>query len=206
VAGDVIDGPDGVVRCSWALAAPELLSYHDGEWGRPELTDGGLFEHISLESFQCGLSWLTILRRREGFRSAFAGFSIPEVAAMGADDVERLLADERIIRNRQKIVATISNARAALEVIDELGSLARLFWPFAPPAARAPRSYSDMATRTPESEALARELKRRGFTFFGPTTAYAMMQACGMVNGHLEACHARELAEAGREKALEQLE
>ena len=205
MASDVIKGPDGIARCSWALAAPELLPYHDSEWGRPVLADQDLFEHICLESFQCGLSWLTILRRRDGFRNAFDGFAIEKVAAFDDGDVERLLADERIIRNRAKIVAAITNARAAIVAIEAEGSLARLIWRFAPSSVPAARSYSDVATVTPESEALARELKNRGFRFFGPTTACALMEACGLINTHLVGCHCRSSAAAARKTALAQL-
>jgi len=191
----LLTGADGRARCRWSLSAPEYVAYHDHEWGRPVLDDDGIYERLCLEGFQSGLSWLTILRKREAFRGAFAGFSIEAVAAFGSDDVERLLGDAGIVRNRQKIEAAIGNARAALGVIEARGSLASLFWEFQPerPADRpasgaAPRSMADIPAETPESRALARELKRLGFRFVGPTTAYAHMQATGIVNDHLEGC------------------
>jgi DNA-3-methyladenine glycosylase I len=182
---------DGLVdgRCWWGASAPEYVSYHDEEWGRPVHDDRALFEKLSLEAFQSGLSWLTILRKREAFRAAFAGFEIARVAEFGDGDVARLMADAGIVRNRAKIDAAIANARAAAEIDD----LAGLLWSFAPdPDTRpVPRSYADVPAVTPESTALAKELKRRGFRFVGPTTAYALMQACGLVNDHLEGCWAR---------------
>jgi len=191
---DLGTGPDGVERCSWATAAQELLAYHDGEWGQPLLDDNGLFEHLCLEAFQSGLSWLTVLRKRPAFREVFADFQIEAVAQFGDDDIARLLADERIIRNRQKITAAIENARAARELIANGDSLSALIWSHRPEPTPAPRSYADLPTSTPESAALAKELKRRGFCFIGPTTAYALMQACGLVNDHLEGCAIRESA------------
>jgi len=205
VSGDLLAGADGLGRCSWALATPELTEYHDGEWGIPVLDDDALFERICLEAFQCGLSWLTILRKREAFRAAFAAFEIDAVAGLGEADIERLLEDPGIVRNRGKIVASIENARRARETIEELGSLAQLVWPFAPPPMAAPRSYADIPTDTPESEALARELKRRGFRFLGPTTVCALMQACGLINAHLAGCHARKRVDAARKVALARL-
>jgi DNA-3-methyladenine glycosylase I len=172
-------------RCWWATSAPEYIAYHDDEWGRPVRDDRALFEKLSLEAFQSGLSWLTILRKREGFRTAFAGFDVQRVATFGEKDVSRLLADAGIVRNRAKIEATIANARAALE-LDV--SLADLLWSFAPPPRPRPRSAEGVPASTPESKAMARELKRRGFRFVGPTTAYALMQACGLVDDHLEGC------------------
>src|SRR4051812_42086341 len=176
------------MRCRWAVSASEYVSYHDDEWGRPVRDDGGLFEHISLEAFQSGLSWLTILRKREGFRAAFAGFDIERVAAFGDADVERLMADAAIVRNRAKILPTTANAQAG-GGWDE--PLSELIWSFAPPARPRPRSRADVPATTPQSVALARELKRRGFRFVGPTTAYAAMQACGLVDDHIEGCVAR---------------
>jgi DNA-3-methyladenine glycosylase I len=186
---DLAPGPDGRARCRWAVSAPEYVAYHDEEWGRPVRDDDGLFERLCLEAFQSGLSWLTILRKREAFRAAFAGFAIERVAAFGDADVARLLADAAIVRNRAKIEACIQNARASAELD---GSLGELLWGFAPPADRpAPERMADIAASTPESTAMAKELKRRGFRFVGPTTAYALMQACGLVNDHLAGCAAR---------------
>jgi len=180
-------------RCWWCGTDPLYVRYHDDEWGKPIRDDRRLFEKICLEGFQAGLSWLTILRKRENFRAAFAGFSIPAVAAFTEADVERLMADSGIVRNRAKIDAAIANARAAAEVDD----LDALIWSFAPPDRPAPRSYADVPAVTPESTALAKELKRRGFRFVGPTTAYAGMQACGLVDDHLEGCHARAAGSGG---------
>jgi len=186
---DLRDGPDGRPRCGWATSTGDYLRYHDEEWGRPVRGDDALFERLCLEAFQSGLSWLTILRKREAFRAAFAAFHIPAVAAFGEQDRERLLADAGIVRNRAKIDAAIANARAALALQDV--TLTELVWSFAPPPRPAPRSFADVPARTAESTALARELKRRGFVFVGPTTAYAAMQACGLVNDHLAGCVAR---------------
>ncbi len=187
-------------RCWWAGepgAGDELMAtYHDDEWGRPVLEDDLLFERLTLEAFQSGLSWLTILRKRPAFRAAFAGFSIPAVAAFGEADVARLLSDAGIVRNRLKIEAAIANARAALPVIEEHGSLAAFFWRFRPQAHEAPRSRADFVAASPESAALARELKRRGFRFVGPTTAYSLMQAAGIVNDHGVGCCVRDVVEA----------
>ena len=169
---------------------PLYERYHDEEWGRPVTDERGLFERMSLEAFQSGLSWLTILRKREAFRAAVAGFAIERVAAFGDDDVARLLADAGIVRNRAKIEACIANARAAVS-LEDVG-LAELLWRFAPDGDRpAPRRIADVPAVTPESTAMAKELKRRGFRFVGPTTAYALMQACGLVNDHLAGCAAR---------------
>lgn len=202
---DLEIGPAGLGRCSWASSTPELREYHDGEWGLPVTDDDGLFERICLEAFQCGLSWLTILRKREAFRRGFAEFEIEAVARFDDRDVARLLTDPGIVRNRGKIVASIENARRSQEVIAELGSLAQLIWPYLPPAPPAPRSYKDVPTITPESEALAKELKRRGFRFLGPTTVCALMQACGLINAHLAGCHARVRVDAARRDALSRL-
>lgn len=189
-------GDDGRARCSWSASAPEYVAYHDEEWGRPVTDDDGIYERLCLEAFQSGLSWLTILRKREAFRAAFAGFSMETVAAFGPADVERLLGDAGIVRNRRKIEAAIGNARAALAAIEERGSLAALFWAFRPEVAPpAPRTTADFAAETPESRALARELKRLGFRFVGPTTAYAHMQATGIVNDHVEGCWVRDAVE-----------
>ena len=184
-----VAGPDGKLRCPWGLSAPEYVAYHDDEWGRPVRGDQAIFERLCLEAFQSGLSWLTILRKRENFRKAFAGFDIPAVAAFTDTDAARLLADAGIVRNRAKINAAITNARAALE-LDE--GLSDLFWGYAGAGARpAPRTVADLQSQTPASAALAKELRKRGFVFTGPVTVYATMQACGLVNDHLEGCFAR---------------
>ena len=197
------EGADGRLRCGWGVSAPEYVDYHDREWGRPITDDDGLFERVCLEAFQSGLSWLTILRKRGAFRAAFAEFEIDRVAAFGTGDVKRLLADEGIVRNRAKIEAAIANARAAAELRDQGESLTALIWSFrSDPGDRVPRSYDDVPSTTPESKALTRELKRRGFRFVGPTTAYALMQACGLVNDHLEGCAVREEVEAERRRAI----
>ena len=185
---------DGLVdgRCWWGSSSPEYITYHDEEWGRPVRDSRALFEKLCLEAFQSGLSWITILRKRENLRAAFAGFDIARVAAFGEQDVARLMADEGIVRNRAKIEATIANARATVALQEAGETLTGLLWSFAPATAPpAPATLADMPATTPESKALARELKRRGFRFVGPTTAYALMQACGLVNDHLEGCHAR---------------
>lgn len=182
---DAVVGADGLARCPWALSAPEYIAYHDEEWGRPVRDDQGLYERMCLEAFQSGLSWLTILRKREGFRHAFDGFAIEKVAAYGPQDVERLLADAAIVRNRAKIDATIANARAALELPE---GLATFIWRYADPEAPVPKKLSDISSSTPGSKALAKELKKHGFRFVGPTTAYALMQACGLVDDHLADC------------------
>jgi DNA-3-methyladenine glycosylase I len=176
---------DGLVdgRCWWGSSTPEYIAYHDDEWGRPVRDSRALFEKLSLEAFQSGLSWITILRKRENFRAAFANFDVEKVAAFGEDDVARLMADEGIVRNRQKIDATIANARAAVDL-----DLADLVWSFAPDPRPRPRTPADVPNLTPESTALAKELKKRGFRFLGPTTVYAMMQACGLVDDHIAGC------------------
>jgi DNA-3-methyladenine glycosylase I len=189
-------------RCSWARG-PEYLSYHDEEWGRPVVDEDALFERLCLEGFQAGLSWLTILRKRPAFRDAFAGFSIEAVARFGARDVRRLMADAGIVRNRAKIEATIANAKAAAALYEQGETLAALVWGAAPASRRlAPRSMSDLPATTPESNALSRELKRRGFRFVGPTTVYAAMQACGVVNDHVLGCVVRGACERERRAAL----
>jgi DNA-3-methyladenine glycosylase I len=188
--------------CPWALSNEELLAYHDEEWGRPVVDDSGLYGRLSLEAFQSGLSWLTILRKRESFRKAFAGFDFGAVAGFGGDDVERLLADAGIVRNRAKIEAAIANARATVELQGAGDSLTELVWSFAPADNRAPASMDEVQPVTDGSKALAKELKARGFTFVGPTTAYAAMQACGVVNDHIAGCHVRDEVAAEREAAL----
>jgi DNA-3-methyladenine glycosylase I len=197
-------GPDGKLRCSWGVSTPDYVDYHDREWGFPVVDDRRLFEKLCLEGFQAGLSWITILRKREAFRRAFAGFDPAAVSRFGARDVTRLLGDAGIVRHRGKIESTINNAARALEVIAERGSLAAYVWSFAPAAGeRPPRMTRDALramTRTPSSIALSKDLKRRGWTFVGPTTAYAFMQAMGMVDDHLEGCVIRRAAEAARRK------
>ena len=196
-------GPDDRPRCSWGMSTPEYVAYHDAEWGFPVRDDRRLFEKICLEGFQSGLSWLTILRKREGFRRAFAGFDVAKVARFGARDVTRLLENEAIIRHRGKIESTINNAKRTREIVDEFGSLAAYAWTFVPPAAERPRVLTlaklrAMAT-TPTSVRLSKDLKKRGWTYVGPTTMYAFMQAMGLVNDHLEGCVIRPLAEAARQ-------
>lgn len=183
-----VHAADGRFRCPWATSAPDYLAYHDEEWGRPVRDDDGVFERLTLEAFQSGLSWLVILRKRENFRAAFAGFSIPRVAAFTQHDVARLLADPGIVRNRAKIETAIANARAALELPE---GLATLVWRYADPDAPAPRTAADVPASTPASKALAKDLRSRGFRFVGPTTAYALMQAIGLVNDHLADCWVR---------------
>ncbi|WP_322762521.1 DNA-3-methyladenine glycosylase I [Frankia sp. Cr2] len=184
----VAAGPDGRPRCPWALSAPEYIAYHDEEWGRPVHDTVTLFERLSLEAFQSGLSWLTILRKREAFRRAFAGFDPMVVASFDSADVERLMADAGIVRNRRKILATVGNARAVLALDVPLGELVWSFRPAATVAPLAPAVIADVPASTPESVALAKALKASGIVFVGPTTAYALMQACGLVNDHLAAC------------------
>jgi DNA-3-methyladenine glycosylase I len=184
---DLVTGGDGLARCAWGTSTPDYAAYHDDEWGRPLHDDDALYERLTLEAFQSGLSWLTILRKRESFRAAFDGFHIETVACYGDADVARLLGDAGIVRNRGKIEAAIANARAALDL--PVG-LATLLWSFAPPARPArPRSFAEVPALTPESTAMAKALKKRGFRFVGPTTAYALMQATGMVDDHLVGCH-----------------
>jgi DNA-3-methyladenine glycosylase I len=190
-------GPDGRKRCWWGASTPDYLGYHDEEWGRPVRDDRGIYERMVLEGFQSGLSWLTILRKRENFRAAFANFEIETVAAFGKRDVNRLLADAGIVRHRGKIEAAVAGAKAARDMHAAGESLAELVWSHAPPRRRrAPRSAEDLPAVTPESTALSKELKRRGFRFVGPTTAYAAMQACGVVNDHLAGCWVRAEVEA----------
>jgi DNA-3-methyladenine glycosylase I len=192
VTGLVV-GDDGLARCGWGASTPDYAVYHDTEWGRPVRGETALFERFTLEAFQSGLSWLTILRKRDGFRSAFDGFDAEKVARYGADDEARLLADPGIVRNRAKVAAAVANARAVLALRDAVdGGLDALVWSFAPPADRpAPTGLGDVPAVTPGSTALAKALKKNGFVFVGPTTAYAAMQACGLVDDHLAGCHAR---------------
>ncbi|MFB9659902.1 DNA-3-methyladenine glycosylase I [Glycomyces mayteni] len=186
---DAVTSADGLARCPWG-AEPEIYrDYHDAEWGRPVRGDDALFERVSLEAFQSGLSWLVILRKREAFRKAFAGFRIAKVARFTDADAERLLGDAGIVRNRAKIAATIANAKAAARMD---GGLSDLVWSFAPERRERPKSLADIPAVTPESKALSKALKKEGFGFVGPTTAYAMMQAVGMVDDHLADCHVPE--------------
>jgi DNA-3-methyladenine glycosylase I len=191
--GEVIHSEDGVARCWWGDSTPDYRRYHDDEWGVPVDDDRLLFEKLCLEGFQSGLSWLTILRKREAFREVFHRFDPARVAAMSDADVDRLLQDARIIRHRGKIESAINNAGRALELADEWGSLGAFFWSFEPdPCARI------IDSKTPESIEMARQLKRRGFSFVGPTTAYAFMQAMGIVNDHLPGCDAHPTVDAAR--------
>ena len=198
----VVGCGDGRARCWWSTQTPDYARYHDEEWGRPVTDDRRLFEKLTLEGFQSGLSWLTILRKRDNFRAAFAGFDFERIAGFGRRDVTRLLGDAGIVRHRGKIEATVNNARRACELASEAGSLAAFFWRYEPARNARPRRLTrkallDMAT-TPEARALSRDLKRRGFAFVGPTTAYAFMQAIGLVNDHLEGCHVRSPVERDR--------
>jgi DNA-3-methyladenine glycosylase I len=193
---ELIVGDDGLPRCWWGTEPEIYRFYHDDEWGRPATQDHRLFEKICLEGFQSGLSWLTILRKRDAFRNAFAGFDPARVAGFGDEDVARLLDDAGIVRHQGKIRSTINNAARALELIDEAGSLQGFFWSWADPVDTAP---VEIPALTEASTALSKELKRRGWTFVGPTTVYAFMQAMGLVNDHLEGCHVRE--ECSRQRA-----
>ncbi len=190
------------MRCAWGLSDPLYVRYHDEEWGFPVADDRRLFEKICLEGFQSGLSWLTILRKREGFRAAFRAFDVEALARFGARDVARLLKDASIVRHRGKIESTLNNARRARELAGATGSLAAYFWSFEPATADRPKRLTRAVLRrlatTPASIALSRDLRTRGWTFVGPTTAYAFMQAMGLVNDHLEGCAVRERAEQAR--------
>jgi len=202
----LVPGGDGHKRCFWSCSAPEYIDYHDVEWGWPVTDDRRLFEKICLEGFQSGLSWLTILRKREGFRQAFADFDFERVARFTPKKVEKLLGNKEIVRHRGKIEATINNAARACELIDEVGSLAAYFWRYEPAPGERPKKITwsvltKMAT-TNESKALAKDLKRRGWSFVGPTTAYAFMQAMGLVNDHIEGCVIRSQVEAARRDFL----
>lgn len=185
---DLVKGDDGNRRCRWGAGTDEYVTYHDTEWGVPLRGDDALFERVSLEAFQSGLSWLTILRKRPAFRAAFDSFHIETVAGYCEKDIDRLLHDAGIVRNRQKIEAAITNARVALEVP---GGLSDLLWSFAPKARTAPTSFAEVPAVTDESTAMAKALRKAGFKFVGPTTAYALMQATGMVNDHLKGCWRR---------------
>jgi DNA-3-methyladenine glycosylase I len=196
----VVPGEDGLARCGWCVSAPDYTAYHDDEWGRPVVEDVRILEKVCLEGFQSGLSWLTILRKRDGFRRAFAGF-VPEVVAeFGPQDVERLVADASIVRHRGKIEAAIANAQATLVARERHGSLAALVWSFEPPrrGRPVPRTLGDLPPQTAESVGLSKALRKLGFRFVGPTTAYAAMQSLGLVNDHLAGCHARQPCEEQR--------
>ena len=188
--GGVVVGPDGVSRCPWAGSSADYMAYHDNEWGVPVHDEHALFERLMLEAFQSGLAWITILRKREGIRDAFCHFDPEKVAAFIDDDIDRLMGDARIIRNRQKITAAIRNAQATI-ALRQSGGLDVLIWSHRPRDMPAPVTLYDIPTYTPDSIALAKALKKAGFVFVGPTTAYAMMQAIGMVNDHLRDCVAR---------------
>ncbi len=199
----LVEGSDGRLRCWWSSGLADYEAYHDAEWGRPVTDDRRLFEKLCLEGFQSGLSWLTILRKRENFRRAFANFEPAAVAAFGEEDIERLVADPGIVRHRGKIVSTINNARRALDLIASEGSLAAYVWRFEPPTSERPprfdRSALSAATTAPAAIRMSKDLKKRGWSFVGPTTVYAFMQAMGLVNDHLEGCPCR--AEALRLRA-----
>ncbi|MGB5350778.1 MAG: DNA-3-methyladenine glycosylase I [Polyangiales bacterium] len=192
----LVRGDDGLARCWWGASTPDYAAYHDTEWGRPVHDDVRLFEKICLEGFQAGLSWLTILRKRENFRKAFADFDYRRVARFNQRSVERLVQDPGIVRHRGKIESTINNAKRAIELEEEYGSLSAFFWEYRPPEQERPRRMTKSASMklstTPTSEALSKELKERGWSFVGPTTLYAFMQAMGLVNDHLEGCFVRE--------------
>ena len=198
----LIRSVDGALRCFWCGDAPDYVAYHDEEWGHPVVNDHRLFEKLCLEGFQSGLSWLTILRKREAFRRAFAGFDYERVARFGARDVRRLLGDATIVRHRGKIESAIGNARRAIELAEEFGSLAAYVWSFEPARASRPKRLTYAVLRAagpaPEASALSKDLKRRGWTFVGPTTVYAFMQAMGLVNDHIEGCSMRPRAERAR--------
>jgi DNA-3-methyladenine glycosylase I len=202
----LIRDDEGVMRCWWAGSDPLYLRYHDEEWGRPVMDDSRLFEKICLEGFQAGLSWLTILRKREAFRKAFADFTIARVARFGARDINRLLNDSGIVRHRGKIESAINNAGRAEALVDEYGSLASYVWQWEPAAKSRPRRMTKAALMrlgvSPESTALSKDLKRRGWTFVGPTTIYAFMQAVGLVNDHIDGCVSRASVETVRSRVV----
>jgi DNA-3-methyladenine glycosylase I len=198
----LVTGDDGVTRCFWGASSPDYVAYHDDEWGMPASDEHRLFEKLCLEGFQSGLSWLTILRKRENFRRAFAGFDYERVARFGEKDVAHLLDDAGIVRHRGKIEAAINNAQRALELVETEGSLAAYVWRFEPDPASRPSPLTWPAliemTSTPESRAMAKDLKKRGWRFVGPTTVYAFMQAMGLVNDHLDGCDARQRVHQAR--------
>jgi len=198
MSSDLVIGQDGVARCPWGASPPEYQAYHDNEWGLPVSDDNRVFEKLCLEGFQAGLSWLTILRKREAFRRAFASFDPRLVARFDDADITRLLGDPGIIRHRGKIVATIANAQATVRLAEQGVRLAAFVWSYEPGARPAPKTLSDLPASTAESKALSAELRRQGFRFVGPTTAYAAMQSLGLVNDHLKGCHSRAITGSAR--------
>lgn len=200
----LVRGDDQRVRCFWCASTPDYIAYHDNEWGVPVADDQRLFEKVCLEGFQSGLSWLTILRKRDNFRRAFADFDFEKVARFRADRVEKLLTDAGIVRHRGKIESTVNNARRACELVDEFGSIAAYVWGFEPAKDERPKKVTRAAlcefTSTPRSKALSKDLKKRGWSFVGPTTIYAFMQAMGLVNDHIEGCSVREPIETARRR------
>jgi DNA-3-methyladenine glycosylase I len=199
LANDLSQGPDGKWRCAWGDSDDLFRRYHDDEWGRPVTDERGLYEKLCLECLQSGLSWALILRKRDGIRDAFAGFDPDVVAEFGPPEVERLLQDTRVIRNRRKLEAIVRNAEATVAMRGD-APLPELMWSFRRPASPAPTGYADLTSTTPESKELAKELKKRGFAFVGPTTLYSTMQAVGVVNDHLEGCVVREEVETARSR------
>jgi DNA-3-methyladenine glycosylase I len=200
LASDLVEGDDGRLRCRWGAGDEEYRAYHDTEWGRPVLDERGLYEKLCLECLQSGLSWALILRKRDGIRDAFAGFDPDVVAAYGEAELERLLEDARVIRNRRKLEAIVGNAQATVALRDDV-PLPELVWSFRRATGRAPRGYAELASTSDESKQLAKELKRRGFTFVGPTTVYSTMQAVGVVNDHLAGCYVRDEVENSRKES-----
>jgi DNA-3-methyladenine glycosylase I len=197
LASDIVTGADGKLRCRWGDSDDRYREYHDAEWGRPVVDERGLYERLSLECLQSGLSWALILRKRDGLRDAFAEFEPDRVARFGRREIERLLGDERVIRNRRKLEAIVQNAQATVALRDEL-PLPQLVWSYRPSTRQAPLSYADLPAFTPDSKALTKELKRRGFAFVGPTTVYSTLQAVGVVNDHLAGCFVRDDVEAAQ--------
>ena len=198
----IVRGDDGVQRCWWCVASQVYIDYHDREWGRPSYDDRHLFEHLCLEGFQAGLSWITILRKRNAFRTAFADFDVERVARFNRRSIERLLRNERIVRNRLKIESAVNNARRAIELAEEFGSLSDYFWRFAPdprPSRRVTRRTFPATSR--ESVAMSKDLKMRGWKFVGPTGIYAFMQSCGLVNDHVDGCEIRSSVKPVRRSA-----
>jgi DNA-3-methyladenine glycosylase I len=196
----IVVGDDGIARCWWSDSTPEYRAYHDTEWGFPVADDRRLFEKLCLEGFQAGLSWLTILRKREAFREVFANFEVAEVSRFGEDRVAELMNDARIVRNRAKIEATINNAQRVIELVEHGGSLAHFLWGYEAENPATSLTRTDLPVTSTESRALAKEFKRRGWRFVGPTTVYAFMEAMGLVNDHLDGCHCRPKVDAARAK------